>query len=151
MVNPESEIHIDHKIRINRVFEYIERNLDRDLSLLSLSEIAFFSPFHFHRIFKAISGETIGEYVTRRRIEKSALDLIHKNIAVAEIYLKYGFNDNSSYTRTFKKFYGVSPTEFRKQNSDRFSKIRQLESKNGQLYPDHDKYICAIDNLKNGS
>jgi len=148
MINPESEIHIDHKIRINRVFEYIERNLDRDLSLLSLSEIAFFSPFHFHRIFKAISGETIGEYVTRRRIEKSALDLIHKNIAVAEIYLKYGFSDNSSYTRTFKKFYGVSPTEFRKQNSDRFSKIRQLESKNGQLYPDHDKYICAIDNLK---
>lgn len=142
-------MHTDYKSRINRVFQYIDENLDSDLSLNTISEVAFFSPFHFHRIFKTITGETLNEYVTRRRVEKSASDLIHKNIGITEISLKYGFNDNSSFTRTFKKFYGVSPTDFIKQNPNKFSKIRQLESKNGQAYPDYEKYICVIKNLKN--
>jgi AraC family transcriptional regulator len=77
------------------------------------------------------------------------LELLHKNIAVSDVFLKYGFADNSTFTRTFKNFYGVSPTEFKKQNPNRFSKIRQLDSKNGQTYPDNDQYICAINNLKN--
>lgn len=149
MVNHESNIQIDYQIRINRVFEYIEKNLDSDLPLATIADIAFFSPFHFHRVFKAITGETLNEYITRRRAEKAALELLHKDIAVSEIFLKYGFADNSSFTRTFKKFYGVSPTEFRKQNPNRFSKIRQLDSKNGQTYPDSDQYICAINDLKN--
>tara|TARA_R110002051_G_scaffold290773_1_gene354386 strand:- start:20600 stop:21412 length:813 start_codon:yes stop_codon:yes gene_type:complete len=112
-------------------------------------EKAFFLPYHFHRIFKFITGETLNEYVTRRRIEKSVLDLIHRNIRITEISIKYGFNDNSTFTRAFKKFYGISPKEFRKQNPNRFSKIRQLESKNGQEYPDYEKYICIINNHKN--
>jgi AraC family transcriptional regulator len=145
----ESNIQIDHQIRINRVFEYIEKNLDAELSLATIADIAFFSPFHFHRIFKAITGETLNEYITRRRVEKAALELLYKNVSVSEIFVKYGFADNSSFTRTFKKFYGVSPTEFKKQNPNRFSKIRQLDSKNGQTYPDRDQYICAINNLKN--
>lgn len=144
----DKEIQIDYQNRINRVFQYIDENLDSDLSLNTISDIAFFSPYHFHRIFKFITEETLNEYVTRRRIEKSALDLIHKNIGITEIALKCGFNDNSSFTRAFKKYYGISPTEFRKQNPNKFSKIRQLESKNGQEYPDYDKYICVINNLK---
>ena len=143
----ENEIQIDYKKRINQVFRYIDENLEKDLSLDSIAEIAFYSPFHFHRIFKAITQETLNEYITRIRIEKSALDLKHKSIGIAEIAHKYGFNASSSFTRTFKKFYGISPTEFRKQNPNKFSKIRQLESKNGQGYPDYEKYICIIDNL----
>ncbi|WP_240467651.1 GyrI-like domain-containing protein [Flagellimonas sp. HSM57] len=143
------EIQADYKIRINRVFEFIDQNLESDLSLNKVSEIAFFSPFHFHRVFKFITGETLNGYVTRRRIERSASDLLHKNITATEIAHKYGFSDNSSYSRTFKKYFGVSPTEFKKQNPNRHSKIRQLESKNGQEYPDYEKYICVINNLKN--
>lgn len=149
MTFSENEIQTIYRSRINRVFEYIDANLDTDLSLNAVSEIAFFSPFHFHRVFKTISGETLREYVTRRRIERSALDLLHKNTAMSEIFLRYGFTDKSSFTRTFKKFYGVSPSEFKKSNPNRFSKIRQLESKNGQPYPEYEKYICVINNLKN--
>jgi AraC family transcriptional regulator len=149
MTGTEDEIQTDYKNRINRVFQYIDENLDSDLSLNTISEIAFFSPFHFHRIFKAITGETLNEFVTRRRIEKAASDLLHKKTGVTEISLKFGFNDNSSFTRTFKKIYGVSPSDFRKQNPNTFSKIRQLESKNGQAYPDYEKYICVINDLKN--
>lgn len=144
----EKEIQTDYQNRINRVFKYIDENLDSELSLNTVSEIAFFSPFHFHRIFKFITDETLNLYVTRQRVEKSASELIHKNVAVTEISFKYGFKDNSSFTRAFKKYYGVSPTEFRKQNPNRFSKIRQIDSKNGQEYPDFDKYICIIGNIK---
>lgn len=138
----------DYQNRINRVFQYIDENLDSDLSLNTISAIAFFSPYHFHRVFKFITEETLNEYVTRRKIEKSALDLIHKDIGITEISTRCGFNDNSSFTRTFKKYYGVNPTEFRKQNPNKFSKIRQLKSKNSQAYPDYEKYICTINNLK---
>lgn len=145
----DKEIETDYKNRINRVFEFIDENLESDLSLNTVSEIAFFSPFHFHRVFKFVTKETLNEYVTRRRIEKSASDLLHKNITITEIAHKYGFSDNSSYSRTFKKYFGISPIGFIKENPNRHSKIRQLKSKNGQEYPDYEKYICVINNLKN--
>ncbi|MGQ1889987.1 helix-turn-helix transcriptional regulator [Thermophagus sp. OGC60D27] len=118
MTITDKEKQIDYKKRINRVFEFIDQNLESDLSLNTVSEIAFFSPFHFHRVFKFVTGETLNKYVTRRRIEKSASDLLHKNITTTEIAHKYGFSDNSSFSRAFKKYFEVSPTEFKKQNHD---------------------------------
>ncbi|MHA7943718.1 AraC family transcriptional regulator [Formosa sp. 3Alg 14/1] len=144
----DKEIESDYKNRINRVFEYIDSNLESDLSLNAIAEIAFFSPYHFHRIFKFITQETLNEYVTRRRIEKSASDLLHKNITTTEIAHQYGFSDNSSFSKAFKKYYGISPTGFIKENPNKHSKIRQLKSKNGQYYPDSEDYICILNNLK---
>jgi AraC family transcriptional regulator len=148
MTFTNNEIQADYRNRINRVFQFIDEHLESDLSLNTVSQIAFFSPFHFHRVFKFVTGETLNEYVTRRRIEKSALDLLHNNIKATELAYKYGFSDISSFSRAFKKYYGVSPTEFKKDNPNRHSKIRQLKSKNGQDYPDYEKYICIINNLK---
>ena len=54
--------------RINRVVDYIEANLDEDHSLEKLAGVACFSPFHFHRIFRALTGETINNYVKRIRL-----------------------------------------------------------------------------------
>ncbi len=140
----------DHRNRINKVFEHIDKNLDSDLSLAVVSEIACFSPFHFHRVFKTITGETLNEYVTRRRIEKAASVLIHnRSIRIKELSLQNGFDNNASFTRAFKKFYGVNPSKFRKENPNTFSKIRQLEGTNGQTYPSYEKYIRSIDDLKN--
>ncbi len=149
-MNPSTnDLNTDYKVRINRVFEYIEANLNGHLSLEVLSEIGHFSPFHFHRIFKTLTGETVNAYVTRKRLESAALDLMHKPSSIAEIARKYGFNDNATFTRAFNKFFGSSPTNFRKENPNRFSKIRQLESKNDQSYPDQEKYLRVIDQIKN--
>ena len=133
--------------RINKVLTFIDENLDSELSLESISNIAFYSTFHLHRIFKAITNETINEYITRKRIEKTASILLHKReITISELSLQYGFNSNSSFTLTFKKFYGLSPTEFRKSNPYKFSKIGKLESKNGQENGIFEEYICNINN-----
>ncbi|MEM8893190.1 MAG: AraC family transcriptional regulator [Bacteroidota bacterium] len=140
---------IDYKARLNRVFQYIDDHLNTDLSLEVMAEVAAFSPFHFHRIFKQMTDETLNEFINRRRIEKAALDLIHKDFTVAEIFIKHGFNDKSSFSRAFKKFYGVSPSDFRKEHRYKVGKIGQLNSKIGQPAEEVEKYICIIDNLKN--
>tara|TARA_R110002049_G_scaffold110162_8_gene259202 strand:- start:1070 stop:1993 length:924 start_codon:yes stop_codon:yes gene_type:complete len=145
----ENEIQPDYIFRINKVLKFIDVNLDSNLTLETVSKVALFSPFHFHRIFKAITNETLNSYISRRRIEKSASILMHKKeVSITELSLQYGFTSNTSFTRAFKKFYGVSPTEFRKQSPSKFSKISQVESKNGQENLVFEKYICNINNLK---
>lgn len=140
----------DYIKRINNILLFIDQNLDQELSLETIAKIENYSPFHLHRIFKAITNETINEYITRKRIEKTALILIHKKeITISELSLQYGFNSNSSFTRTFKKFYALSPTEFRKNHSNKFSKIGKMDSKNGQENGMFDQYICNINNHKN--
>ena len=140
----------DYIKRINNIFLFIDENLDQELNLETIANIGFYSPFHLHRIFKAITNETINEYITRKRIEKTASILLHKReITISQLSLQYGFNSNSSFTRTFKKFYGISPTEFRKSNPNKFSKICKVESKNGQEIRILEEYICNINNHKN--
>ncbi|NHN26921.1 AraC family transcriptional regulator [Flavobacterium jejuense] len=135
--------------RINAVFEYIDANLDSELALETLSQIAFYSPFHFHRIFKMITNETLNNYIGRKRIEKAAALLLHKkDIAISDLVTQLGFTSSSTFTRAFKKYYGQSPTAFRKSNPHKFSKISQLNSKNGQIETNYDTYICNIINLK---
>lgn len=137
----------DYLKRINNIFGFIDENLDQELNLETIAKIGFYSQFHLHRIFKAITNETINEYITRKRVEKAASVLLNKReITISELSLQYGFNSNSSFTRTFKKFYGISPTEFRKSNPYKFSKISKVESKNGQKIGILEEYICNINN-----
>ena len=56
--------------RMNRVLDYIDLHLDQPLDLARLAGVANFSPFHFHRVFAAWMGETLGDYARRRRLEK---------------------------------------------------------------------------------
>ena len=135
--------------RINTVFEYIDDNLDSELSLETIAKIAFYSPYHFHRIFKIITHETLNNYITRRRIEKSAALLLHKKeITISDLVTQFGFTSISTFTRAFKNYYGESPTSFRKSNSLKFSKISKIDSKNSQIEVNYDTYISNIINLK---
>jgi AraC family transcriptional regulator len=149
MHSKENEIAIDHRIKVSRVFQYIEEHLDQDLSLNKIAEIAYLSPYHFHRIFKYVTGENLNEYVIRQRIEKAATQLLHSSSSIAEIAYKYGYNDQAAFTKSFKKYYQVSPSAFKKENPNKYSKIRQIQSKNGQEYPSIEDYLCTINNLLN--
>lgn len=136
--------------RINKVLTFIDENLDTDLSLQTISSIAYYSPFHLHRLFKAITNETLNAYIIRKRIERTAMMLIHnKECSIAEIADKYGFNNDSTFSRTFRKIYGQSPSEFRKSNLDNFSKISKVNSNKGKENFITEEYLCNINNLKN--
>lgn len=137
-------------IRVSNAIDFIEGNLDKKLILEEIAEKAYFSPYHFHRLFKAVTKETVNDFITRKRVEKAAAFLLHKKQkTVTEVSEVVGFRTLSSFSRTFKKFYGISPAEFKKESSLKYSKICKTESKNGKIETQFEQYICNIHtNLK---
>ncbi|MDH6251627.1 AraC family transcriptional regulator [Chryseobacterium sp. H1D6B] len=140
----------EYKKIIVKIIQYIDTHLDTELSLEKVSAIGGYSPFHFHRMFKLIIGETLQNYIVRKKIEKSAFYLaVKKGISIKEIYLELGFADHSVFNKTFKKYYGSSPSEFRRSAPENFHKILQVQSKNGQVDAVFAQYLCNIENLLN--
>lgn len=136
---------------VNKALKFIDLHLDSNvLSLESISQVACFSPFHFHRIFKIIVGETLNVYINRKRLERSVAILVHKKECnITDLALQSGFSSHSAFTRAFKKLYNVSPSEFRKTNPNKFSKIGIIESKKGQEDFMLETYFCNINNHLN--
>lgn len=144
------EFNKDYIKRINLALKYIDAHLDTKLTLNTIAEVSYYSPYHFHRIFKAIIGETLNDYIIRQRVEKAAIQLItKKDITVAELAEHYGFNSHAVFTRTFKKYYNVSPTEFKTLSPSRYSKINQTNRKKSQGNFIFEEYICNINNHLN--
>lgn len=140
----------DYLKRLNKVLSFIDKNLDGDLSLEKIARLAYYSPFHLHRLFKAVTNETLNVYVTRKRIERAALLLIHhQEMSLSEIADKFGFKSDSVFSRTFKKIYGQSPRAFRKANASNFSKISKVNSNNGPISFITEAYLYNITHLKN--
>lgn len=135
--------------RINAVLEHIDHHLDEELSLEQLASVGCYSPFHLHRLFKAITGEPLNAYVIRKRVERSALQLVHrKNMSIGDIALQNGFGSHASFTRAFRKLYGQSPSAFREANAGNFSKIGKTESKKGKQPYITEAYLRNIDQLQ---
>lgn len=108
--------------RMNRVLNYIDRHLDQPLDLRQLADVANFSPFHFHRVFAAWMGETLGDYARRRRLEKAAFRLSCSPAApVLETALATGFGSGEAFARAFKLKFGCTPTEWRRDTRQRLA------------------------------
>ena len=103
----------EYQRRLNIVVEYINENLGSELDLIRLAEVSMFSPFHFHRVFRAFLGETPGEYITRIRIETAARLLRYTSLPVEDIACNVGYEVPSSLSKSFKQFYNISPREYR--------------------------------------
>jgi len=108
--------------RMNRVLDHIDRHLDQNLALADLAELAHFSPFHFHRVFAAWMGETLGDYLWRRRVEVGALRLAHERRSpVLAVALSVGFGSGEAFARAFKQRFGCSPTAWRAHTAQRWA------------------------------
>lgn len=134
--------------RINKVMDYIDFNINENLNLKILSEVASFSPYHFHRIFSAFTGETLNNFIKRRRLERAATILMNNpDETMTDIAYNCGFSCIAAFSRAFKGFYNVSATNFRENADDAFSKIRKTDSKNGKQKNKDEAYICKINEL----
>ena len=105
---------------VQRVIDRIAGDLDQALDLATLASSANLSPFHFHRVFRGMVGETPVELTRRLRIERAAWSLVHTERAVTQIAFDAGYETHEAFTRAFRACYGTSPSGFRRRGNQRF-------------------------------
>jgi AraC family transcriptional regulator len=105
----------DYKRRLLRVLVHIQQHLDDSLPLEDLAGLACFSPFHFHRIFKGMVGESVKEYVRRLRLERAASRLKLSAAPITDIAFDAGYESHEAFTRSFRSVFGVAPSKFRRR------------------------------------
>ena len=98
---------------IRASMDYIEANLTEDLQIDGIAAVAGLSPFYYQRIFGALCGMTVGEYIRSRRMSLAAQDLARTEEKIIGIALKYGYDSPDSFTRAFQRFHGISPSDAR--------------------------------------
>lgn len=112
--------------KLEKAIDYVESNLDKPISLSSVSLHAFSSLSHFHRIFYFMTGFTLKEYIRRRRLSNAAMQLISSKKSVIDMALDAQFESPESFNRSFKKMFGLSPTIFRNRKPE-FQIMRRID------------------------
>ena len=94
---------LEYDKRVNRVIDHVRRHLAEPLTLAELARVAAFSPFHFDRVFKAVTGETLFGFIQRVRLERAAAALLARHDAsVLEVALDHGFASAATFARAFR-------------------------------------------------
>jgi len=106
--------YMNYEACIKKSIEYIENNLNKKIQLKELADKAFLSKYHFHRVFHSVVGEPVAEYIRKKRLEEAANELLTTENKIIDIALKYQFSNQESFTKAFKRLYGIPPKEFRK-------------------------------------
>ena len=114
--------------RLNVITEYINDNLDGKLTLGELSKRSHFSPFHFHKITRALLKEPIGAYISRIRLEKAAHLFQYSHNSIEQISYGIGYETPSSLSKQFKNHFGVSPTEYRNGKRTNTQKLKRMDT-----------------------
>ncbi|HEX2958039.1 MAG TPA: AraC family transcriptional regulator [Chitinispirillaceae bacterium] len=98
---------------LKKTIEYIDKNLKKRLSLKEIAEEACYSQFHFHRIFTRTTGQTLKDYIRKRRISEAAKELVSSDKSIRDLSYEYCFLNQESFTRAFYRFFLVSPRKYR--------------------------------------
>lgn len=103
----------DYKQRMLRVLVHIQQHLDEPLELARLARLAHFSPFHFHRVFTGMLGESVQEHIRRLRLERAATRLKTGEQPITQVAFDAGYETHEAFTRAFKSLFGVAPSRYR--------------------------------------
>ena len=93
--------------------DFIEQNLTEELDTADIAAKAALSPFYYQRIFGALCGMTVGEYIRARRMTLAAQELSREDVKVIDVAVKYGYESPDSFTKAFQKFHGITPSQAR--------------------------------------
>lgn len=151
----QNHLRADYTARVNRVIDYIEANISQELSLEALADVANFSKFHFHRLFGALTGEKLNQFIQRIRVEKAAGQLIRNpKKSITEIALDCGFSGSAAFARAFKSAFQMSASEWRSGgHQEHHRKIRKMDRNEGQtvgkIWQDSDRVSMYIDPVTN--
>ena len=99
--------------KLNRVIEFIDANLENDISLADLAAVAELSAFHFSRAFRKSTGKTPQQYVMQQRLERAKVLLARPDLPIVEVSLRSGFKNQSHFTSWFRKYTNFTPKLWR--------------------------------------
>jgi AraC family transcriptional regulator len=102
--------------RLSRVLEYVHAHLGGELDIRGMASAASLSRFHFARAFKASTGQTPYQYVSAKRLAQAKV-LLAQNQPIAQIALALNFSSQANFTRAFRREFGITPGQYREQNS----------------------------------
>ncbi|MFC7321549.1 AraC family transcriptional regulator [Halobacillus campisalis] len=105
---------MDSLKKMNEAMEFIEAHLSEDIDRKEVAKRAYCSEYHFQRMFSFLSGITLSDYIRRRRLTCAALELKNSNVKVIDAAVQYGYRSPDAFTRAFKEFHGITPSEARK-------------------------------------
>lgn len=115
--------------RFNELIKYIENNLCEEISYKKLSQILGVNEYTMHRIFLFVTNYTVADYIRKRRLSMSALDLMKGKEKIIDIAIKYKYESSQSFSRAFKSMMGISPSEIN-ENENKIKFFPQYELEN---------------------
>ena len=98
--------------------DYIEENLSEELDIEEIAGRAALSPFYYQRIFGALCGLTVGDYIRARRMTLAAQELSGSGIRVIDVAVKYGYDSPDSFAKAFQRFHGITPSQAREPGAN---------------------------------
>lgn len=113
--------------------EQIENRISDKLTVENIADGVYFSKNHYQRLFREVAGESVMEYVTKRRLTLAGKALVETEAAIIDIAFEYGYNSREGFTRSFKAYMGVSPTEYRKYGLTAISQ-KEVKERNIMTY-----------------
>ncbi|QQS14871.1 MAG: AraC family transcriptional regulator [Rhodospirillales bacterium] len=121
--------------RIARVVDHIAANLDATLTTERLAAVAHFSPYHFHRIYLGVTGETAGDTIRRYRLNRAATALTHGDRAIPAIAREAGYGGAAAFTRAFAAVYGATPGAYRRAHRGRDHRTANQQQESAMSHP----------------
>ncbi len=116
--------------QVQRGIDYVEANLDNDIALAAVAKHANISQWHFQRIFKALTNETLKTYIRSRRLAKALERLLHTDARIIDIGMQAGYDTHEGFTRAFKKAFRMTPEQYRSVGVEhRFLKKLEFDDK----------------------
>ncbi|MET3288854.1 UNVERIFIED_CONTAM: AraC family transcriptional regulator [Brevibacillus sp. OAP136] len=107
---------MDYYQRIQNAIDFIENHLQDECGIVEIAAAACFSPFHFQRLFQAITGFSVQAYIRQRRLTEAALLLKETDTSILEIALGAQFGSQEAFTRAFESLFGTTPAKYRKES-----------------------------------
>lgn len=132
---------------LNDMVDYIEDNLTEEISYKQLSKIVGISEYSLQRIFVFLTNVSLSEYIRRRRLSKAYEELKVTDIKIIDLAIKYGYDSSISFSRTFKKYFNITPSECRNTNKQ-YKLFPVIKFNNNEDYSELNYEIKEIDDIE---